>query len=466
MSKPKQSWKVDAWFTERPTLPEERPYGFWDFLAVQISFGIAAWFFLVGGFTGLYLPAKEATITVIFGNQIPLFLISVIALTSARFGVEQWKSTSAIFGHRLNDALLIALYLGSSIGWITYASTLFGHSAQKIAELFNAPEIFVHPYWGVLIAAELAVLAGWFLAYLGPGVLKWFMRASATFMVAVLLFFIWFIVSRRPDLFTLPPPADVVNDFGVPPELARNWALALTLEWNVGLGFSWAFWYGQWTRLAKTEAGAYHGTLWGWGILAAVAGVFSAYTAIIVGSFDPTDWLIAVNIPAITILGLVLFAIANMTSVSTLIYPLSIATVTRFPRVPWLVATLIFAIGALVLNSVPGVFERYNYYLSIISLLTGVYGGIYTGNYLLTRGNWSIVDIYDRSPRSRYWYYKGISIPALVALVAGASFYISTLNPLTFESYNGLFPYISAGIPAYAVALVTYIVVAKLTKQY
>jgi len=120
-----------AWFTLLPTLPKDRVYGMFDMLAIQICFGIAAWYFLVGGYTGLYLPAKEAIITVIFGNQVPLFLISLLALYSARYGVDQWIASRAILGYRFNDILLIAFYLGSSVGWIAYAALLAGNSVQK-----------------------------------------------------------------------------------------------------------------------------------------------------------------------------------------------------------------------------------------------------------------------------------------------------------------------------------------------
>lgn len=458
--------RVKSWFSLLPTLREERPYGLVDMLAVQIAFGIAAWFFLVGGFTGLYLNAKDAVLTVIFGNQIPLFLISLLALASARYGVDHWVATRAVFGHRFNDVYMIVFYLGSSIGWIAYAALLFGSAAQKISIYLGGPPILAHDYWGPFIFAAVAILVGWYMAFLGPSVLKWALRLSSVFLMIVLGYFIYYILVNIgiDKIMAMKPPASVVEDFGVPEAQARQWALALALEWNVGLGFSWAYWYGQWTRLAKTERAAYHGTLWGWGILAAIAGVFSALTAIVVGSFDPADWLLTAPV-GFALLGLILFAIANVSSIMTLIYPLSITTVSRFPRLPWLGATLIFALGGIILSAVPGVFERYNIYLTFIALFTGVYGGIVTGNYLLTRGNYSIRDLFDLSPRSKYWYTGGVNIAALVAVIVGSLFYLANLNPLTFESYTGLFPYITAGIPTYFVAMATYIIIESISKR-
>jgi Cytosine/uracil/thiamine/allantoin permeases len=455
-----------AWFTLLPTLPKDRVYGMFDMLTIQICFGIAAWFFLVGGFTGLYLPAREAIITVIFGNQIPLFLISLLALYSARYGVDQWIASRAVLGPRFNDILLIAFYLGSSAGWIAYAGLLAGNSVQKINLEFGGPGIISDPYWGPVIFAIVAILIGWYNAYLGPTALKWVSRFGAIFMVTVLLYFIYYIlvITGIEKIFTEPPKGDVVADFGVPENFSRNWALALTLEWNVGLGFSWAFWYGQWTRLVKNESAAYHGTLWGWGIIAAVSGVFSALTAIIIGSFDPTDWILTAPF-SFAILALILFAIANITSIMMLIYPLSITTVSRFPKLKWSMVTIIFAILGILVSIIPGVFERYNVYLAIISLLTGIYGALLTGGYLLTRGEFSVEDMYDMSKNSKYYYVGGFNLAAVIATIVGFIFYLTTFNPLTTQSMNGLFPYISAGIPTYFVTLATFLLLSKVLKQ-
>lgn len=43
-----------------PVRAGERIYGLGDFLAIQICFGIAAWFFLVGSLTGLTVRSTES----------------------------------------------------------------------------------------------------------------------------------------------------------------------------------------------------------------------------------------------------------------------------------------------------------------------------------------------------------------------------------------------------------------------
>ncbi|MFA9431387.1 cytosine permease [Egicoccus sp. AB-alg2] len=426
----------------------ERIYGGWDFLAVQICFGIAAWFFLTGSLTGLTVPAREALPIILFGNSVPLVLIAPMAVMFARYGVEQWQGSSAVFGHRLKDVWLL-IYISSSFGWIAYASFLFGQSAVRFLQVFGAPEA-VTGTPGAITFAMLATAVGAFVAFLGPQVLKWFTRTSAVFLLLVLGYFTWSVLTRfgLPEIFAAEPaePFETVA-----------WSRASAIEFNVGLGFSWAFWYGQWTRLSRSESGAFHGCLWGWGVLAATAGIFSAFLALTLDLYDPTEWIVTLG-GGLAALGLLLFAVANVSSVTALVYPMSITLRTRFPNLKWGVAVLICSVPALALEN-PTVFESFGTYLAYIALLTGTYGGIMMADYyLVSRGRhaWYLRDLYVTGPKSRYWYWAGVNPAALVATGAGALFYLWTLDPLSWTSGNGLFPYITAGLPSFFVAFVVY----------
>src|SRR5690606_42019960 len=66
------------------------------------------------------------------------------------------------------------------------------------------------------------------------------------------------------------------------------------------------------------------------------------------------------------------------------------------------------------------------------------------------------------SDLSRYWYWNGVNPAALAATVVGAGFYLWTLEPVSWTSPNGLFPYITAGIPSFVLAFGTYAVLMRL----
>jgi nucleobase:cation symporter-1, NCS1 family len=444
-----KSIREEVHFNLLPLRTEDRIYGGWDFLAVQISFGIAAWFFLVGSLTGLTVPAREAIPIILVGNALPLMLIAPLAIIFARYGVEHWLGSAAVFGPRLKDVWLF-VYITSSFGWIAFASFLFGQSAIKFARVFEGPAALTEEVPGAVGFAIVATAVGALIAFLGPTVLKWFTRIAAVFMLAVLLIFIWMVFARF-GIATIfaAEPADAF------PSVA--WSRASAIEFNVGLGFSWAFWYGQWTRLSKTEAGAFHGCFWGWGILAAAAGVFSAFVALALGVFDPSDWIVEIG-GLVAVLGLILFAVANVGSVALLVYPLGITLRTRFPQLRWLPAVLIVSVPAVALMNSP-VFEAYGTYLAYIAMLTGIFGGIMMADYfLVSRGRraWRLRHLYMTGPKSRYWYARGFNPAAVAATVLGCGFYLWTLEPLTWTSTNGLFPYITAGVPSFFVAFATY----------
>jgi nucleobase:cation symporter-1, NCS1 family len=378
-----------------------------------------------------------------------------MAVIFARYGVEHWLGSAAVLGHRFKDIWLF-LYITSSFGWIAYASFLFGESAIKFVKVFNGPAIFTQEIPGAVVFAIIATLVGTCVAYLGPTTLKYFTRTTAVFLLIVLGFFIWMVFAKfgMSSIFNAQP-ARPFEDLA----LSR----ASAIEYNVGLGFSWAFWYGQWTRLAKTESAAFHGCLWGWGILAATAGIFSAFVALMLGVFDPSEWIFTLG-GGLAALGLVLFAVANVSSVTTLVYPMAISLRSRFPNLGWIYAIIICSLPAILLEN-PMIFESYGVYLAYIALLTGTYGGIMMADYYFVsrkRFIWHMRDLYLYGPESRYWYWGGFNPAAVIATLAAAGFYLWTLDPLNWESPNGLFRYITAGVPSFIVAFIVYSVIMRL----
>jgi NCS1 family nucleobase:cation symporter-1 len=452
-AKLKGAIKSDIMFNVIPAKSSDRLYGFGDFMAIQICFGIAAWFFLVGSLTGLAVKASEAIPIVLFGNAVPLFLIAPLAVIFARYGTEQWQGSSAVLGHRFKDLWLL-MYITSSFGWIAYASFLFGESAIKFVKFFNGPAFLSTEVPGAIIFAFIATAIGAYVAYLGPHVLKWFTRTTAIFLLVVLGWFIYVMLTKYGT-------AQIFAETPKEPLQTLAWSRASAIEWNVGLGFSWAFWYGQWTRLAKTERAAFHGCLWGWGLLASTAGVFSAFTALVLKSYDPSEWIIALGSPMIALVGLVMFAVANIGSIVCLVYPMSITFRSRFPKVNWALTIVICSAAALILEN-PVVFASYGVYLAYIALLTGTYGGIMMADYyLIARGSWawSLRQIYNR--KSGYSYTFGFNPAAVIATAVAALFYLWTLEPLSWTSPNGLFPYITAGLPSFFIAAIVYAVLMK-----
>jgi nucleobase:cation symporter-1, NCS1 family len=111
--------------------------------------------------------AAEALPIILFGNAFPLLLIAVLAVVFARYGVEHWQGSAAVFGHRLKDVWLV-VYITSSFGWIAYASFLFGQSAMRFLEPLGVPEALTQGSAGAIVFAIGATALGAFVAFLAP----------------------------------------------------------------------------------------------------------------------------------------------------------------------------------------------------------------------------------------------------------------------------------------------------------
>ncbi len=462
--------KKDVYFTILPCRKGERIYGFWDLLAIQICFGIGAWFFLIGSQTGMWLPAKQAIPAVVFGNCFGLLLMGAVAIMSARYGVEQLLGSVPVFGPKFTIINIIFF----AVTWLcalALAALMFGQSAIKLwATIINENALLASEFPGATIWAVLALAVGFIFAARGPDTLKWFTRIAAVFMAVVLVGLVIYLLFHVgiDKIFSAKPAAPIVVEGDQ--ALSDRWNIASAFEVNIGLGLSWAYFYGQYTRLAKSESGGFHGCMWGWGALAAVAGVFAAFAALAIGQYDPTTWLVVmstnVGFPIIALLGLLLMAIANISSISTIIYPATITLVSNYPKMKWGVALAVSTLPALILCT-PGFYGRIASIYAIIGLINGIYGAIIVSDYFfISKGVYKLRHIFNT--KEGYQYFHGVNPAAAISMAFGLCFYLIILNPLTWTSLTGWFPYITAGVPTVILTGVLYYVLMKawIMKKY
>ncbi|GAX91702.1 purine-cytosine permease family protein [Effusibacillus lacus] len=433
-----------------PAKKTEREFRFWDFLFIQIGFGIAAWCFLVGGYTGLVLNAQDSIVAILFGNAFPVFLIMPIAIYFARYGVETFIGFRSALGYLGSDAFFI-LFSILNLGWISISCFMIGESAIKIIGLVNGNEFWTSRNGGAPVFSLIAFAFSLFIAFKGPNAIKWFTRIGVPSIMLILigLIIIIFIKEGFDKVFQLQPkqPYDT---------FARTMATAI--EWNVGLGFSWLPYLGASSRLTVSEKVAYSGGFWGFGVLLNVAAIMGALTALLVGSTDPTDWMISFGGTGWGVLGLLLLILANTTSAVVLMYSQALSFKTLFPskKWGWAIATTIPA-GFLMLS--PDFYDAYSKFLAFISFIMAVYSGIVIADYFFVKKQKiNVRDLYRRGGVYQYW--KGFNPASLVSFIVATVFYWTVYNPIKDEA-STLFTYISAGIPTFFVALFVHYLAAK-----
>lgn len=433
-----------------PAKKSERQYGIWDFIFIQIGFGIAAWCFLVGGYTGLVLDAKDSIAAILFGNAFPVFLIMPIAIYYARYGIDTFIGFRSALGY-LGSDLFFVFFAILNLGWITISCFMIGESGIKIASSFGAGEFWASRAGGASVYSIIAFIFSVYIAYKGPVAIKWFTRIGVPSIMVIIIGLILIILfGEGVDKVFTTQPAEPYDSY------ARSMATAV--EWNVGLGFSWLTYLGASSRLTKSENIAYAGGYWGFGVLLNVAAILGALTALLVGSTDPTDWMISFGGESWGVVGLVLLILANTTSCVVLLYAQAIAFKTLFPSKKWGMA-IATALPSVFLMLSPTFYDAYNSFLAFISFLLAVFSGIVVVDFFFVKKQKvSLRELYNRGGAYQYW--KGFNPAAVLGFMAGSIFYWSVYNPIT-DTAAPIFNYISAGIPTFFVAGMVHYIAAK-----
>jgi len=235
-------------------------------------------------------------------------------------------------------------------------------------------------------------------------------------------------------------------------------SVSASLELNVGLGFSWLVYIGQWCRLARSESAAINGTYLGWGLMLNVAGIFGAFTALLVGSLDPVDWMIPVGGLALGIFGLVLLVLANLTSTVVLVYSQALSVKTVAPKTRWSRAVLTSLPAGLLMLS-PTVYDNYQKFLMYVSFVMAAFGGVLVIDWYMRRQRMEVGALYDAgNPHYRYW--AGFNPAAVLAVAVASAFYWITYNPVTGAAAPW-FDFLGAGIPTFFIAAAVYFISAK-----
>lgn len=434
-----------------PAMANERPFGLTDYVMMMVGFGIAAWSFLIGGYTGTVLPASQAIPVILFGNAIPVLLLLGLAKFYCRYGVDTFIGARVALGWMGGNIFLVVFAI-INLGWMTMAAFMLGESFTTLLAEFNAPAWLVDRSIGAPLFAVLAFLVAWFIAYRGPIAIKLFNRVGVPTIFVIIGGLIFYIlgVEGLDKAFSAAPSA--------PYEDPRR-SLMSAIEWNVGLGFSWAAYFGQWCRLARTEKTAVWGSFIGWGVLLNIAAILGALTALLVGVYDPAKWMISAGGPVFGILGLLLLILANLTSATILVYSQGISIKTMFPRWGWLKA-IATTLPAILLMLTPAFYDGYTTFLSYISFIMAAIGAVLVVEVVIIRRyDVDMVGMYDPTSMA-YRYQGGINYGAFFAIILGGVFYFWTYNPVA-DVAGPLFLYMSAGLPTFFMTAIVYWVLRR-----
>jgi len=449
----------EAAFGFMPTLKKDRIFGWLDFTLVQAGFGIAAWCFLVGGLTGVTVQGKYAIWVILLGNAVPVLMCLPFALQTARLGVDTFIASNMALGYRFSQVFFV-IFVTLNLGWIAIANFMLGQAAAKLAGVAGMPEFLTTRTLGAPIWSILFMFVALYITYLGPGVIKNIARVGVPCIIAILALLIGIVVFKYgfDTVWESRPSAPYTTGDG---SIDFGRSVVTALEWNVGLGFSWLVYLGQWCRLARSEGAAINGSYLGLGLLLNIAAIFGAFIALILGDLNPPNWMLPAGGRVVGVLGLGLLVLANLYASSYLMYAQALSMKTLSPRMNWRTCVLT-CVPAVFLVVTPGFYDSYQRFLVMIAYVIAVFGGILVSDWLFVhRRRGELGALYDRE-NPQYRYLRGWNPAAIVTFVAATAFYWFMYNPVS-DTPGPLMVRLGlgAGIPSFLFAAVLYTTLAK-----
>lgn len=445
------------------TLPlriEDRLWGFTDLFLLQSGLAIATWSFLIGGVTATFVGFWDGIWTMLLGNSIgviPMLLAS--ALPASKWGTEHYIAQRSIFGPL---GVMVPIFTISviGIGWINILAIMFGESSAKIWCALSGSAKTTGSLVTMAVAL-LAIVAGGWIVIKGAKAFGRFNRCASPGLIVMSAVLLIAIFSGHSLTHVAAAPA-------LNPRSDHASNIMLALELNINAGMSWWSLAANVSRSAKTQRIALWAGFLGYVPVAVLAQAVGLVAALVLGSSDPTDWILPIFGPVFGLVLLILIGFANITSLTGVAYA-SIQTMVqhlgrRLQNIGWSSTTSILfglcAVSVLVTRTL--VYDKFLAFAAWSqAVLAPAIGVTLADYYVLRRQRISVADLYAIDTFGRYYYWNRVNYAALFSLVIGAVIYVLAINPATLVT-SGIFKFATASVPALCAAFIAHVLLSKL----
>ena len=460
MSSTREAVRQAGTFGSLPVLKAERVWGFGDFTWVNVSLAIATWAFLVGGATALMVGFGQGVIAMVVGNVAGV-IIMLLATTviSSRYGVEQYTILRSVFGFGGVALMFFTIIIFTEVGWSALLGAMFGRASAQVSNVVFGTGIDPNSIL-VTVFALICIIAAWGLVAKGPVTIKAFNRVAAPGLSLVILGLIIF-------LFTQTTWSELVAAPALDPFDDSRLNFALAVEFNLGVAFSWWPIMGSLGRLTKSPRASLWPAFIGLAVVTIIAQLVGMASALTLGEWDPTIWMVSAGGAVLGVLALLFIAFANITSLAAIVYSNTLAlrqaSGKLFATTRWEVLAGIFLVPAAIVSFFPGLL--YDQFLLFVTLtgafLSAVCGTVIADYFILRKQRINLKAIYAPGKKSAYHFHGGFNLAAVLSSAAGTTTYLWLYNPVTLETQE-VFPWLTASIPAVVVALVLHLALTPL----
>jgi NCS1 family nucleobase:cation symporter-1 len=416
----------DSAFGRLPLLIGEREYGTANAHTTCFAYSIATWCFLTGSFVAELVGAVQGIVCLIAGNLIGIFITTMaLGLGCQRYGVEQIDFCKPSFGQR-GVKIPLLFYLINMIGWSGLLLVMFGNGIRNILKGLG----YQPGDWVVGAGVALGLWLSYLIVTRGVHLLSVansIIAPGIGILIAFLFYrlfhdFGWEMIAAAPPLDPGPNPT-------------TNYVIAIEL--GIASGISWWGGVGFLARNTRSQRNAIYPEIIQLGFSGAVACCIGLFSALVVKSNDPTEWMIPLGGVVMGILALAFVALANITSTAVSLFASGLAMrhVKRFRATPWWQLMLVLIVPCLPFVFWPHqLFDLGDAFLAYNGTMYAPISGILLADYFfLRKQKLNLRALFEDDPSGEYYFHRGFNWVALGSLLLGQVVYIIMYNPISGE---------------------------------
>lgn len=431
-----------------PLLPGEREYKIWNAHGTNFAFAVATWCFLTGGYTAQLVGAVQGIVCLVAGNLIGVFLMTApLAMGCQRYGVEQIDFCKPAFGQNGARVILI-FYLMNMIGWSGLILVMFGNGIVNIVDAMG----YATPGWLAGAGVALGLWLTYILTTRGVHLLSMFNSLMTPALIVIVVFMFYMLISEHGWAEIVA--AEPLDPFDSP---WLNYAVAVEL--GIASGMSWWGGIGFLARNTKSRRNAIYPEVLQLGFSSGVVMSVALFSGLVLGTDDPTEWMIPLGGIYMGVLALVFVALANITSTSVSLFAsgLALRHVPSLNKRSWSTIIMIVSVPLLFFIVWPQeLFDLGDVFLAFNGTMYAPIGGILVADYFFIRKqHLNVRMIFEGSPTGDYYYHKGFNWLGLICIVIGQLAYFALYNPFSSEAHSW-FRFMPASIAAFVLPTLIY----------
>jgi len=435
-------------YGREPMLPHEREYKFWGAHGTCFAYSIATWCFLTGGILANYVGAIQGMVCLIAGNLIGTLMVAAsLSAGCHRYGLEQIDFCKPAFGQN-GARIVLIFYLINMIGWSGLILVMFGNGIVNVVDAMG----YQPPDWLAGAGVALGIWLTYIITTRGVHMLSLFNNIITPGLIVVVCFMFYMLVTAHGwDEIVAAKPLDPL------PEAWMNYAVAVEL--GIASGISWWGGIGFLARNTKKRRNAIYPEVIHFGLVNGIVCSIALVSGLVIGSDDPTRWMVPMGGLAMGIMALVFVALANITSTSVSLFAsgLALRHIPGLRKRSWkfiialtCLPLVFYAIWPTELFDLGDTFLAYNG-----TMQAPVAGILLVDYFLLKKQHINLRSIFESAPSGQYYYTKGFNFLALGGIILGQFAYFGIYDPFTDEAH-WVFRYLPATVAAFVLPGLVY----------